>query len=108
MADTDLVQRVASLTSRRKFLSRVGVATLSAASVVLALPQPAAATVTVKCCNLCINPSDPCPNYVCTWSWTCCYGGRKYRCIEYNRYVSNCTSSCTGVRCSRIRDIGAC
>jgi hypothetical protein len=54
------------------------------------------------------QPHFSLPNYMCTWSWTCCYGGRRYRCIEHNRYISNCTSSCTGVGCSRIRDIGSC
>ena len=80
-------QQAASQYERKEVPVTVGVATLSAASTVLALPQPAAATVSIKCCNLCV---------------------RKYRCIEHNRYISNCTSSCTGVRCSRIRDIGSC
>jgi hypothetical protein len=112
MSTDDVVQRLGEFTGRRKFLSRVSAATLSAAFVVLGLPKRAEALVPVRCCNLCQIPGDTCCGarpVVCTWSWTCCHSNhRKYRCIECYCNGGDCDSDCPGVTTSRIVDVGAC
>lgn len=116
MSADDAVQRIGEFMGRRRFLSQVGAATLTAAFVVLGRPERAAAEITVACCHLCHSPGstgcDARP-VVCTWSWTCCYmsGARvtRYRCIEcYCNTGSDCDSDCTGVTSSRIVNLGDC
>lgn len=115
MAVDELVRRVGETVERRKFLTRVGAATLGVTYAVLGLPQPAQATHLVcrKCCCLCHEPgSGSCCGAqlpFCIWSWTCCgSAGNKYRCSEVYCSSGDCDSDCSGVHCSFMDFLGSC
>lgn len=113
MAADELVQRLGEAVGRRKFLAKLGAASIGAAFMVVGLPDPAAATVRVRCCNLCRSPSSSCcgGSIYCVWSWTCCYTATRvrYRCSEYYCGGSgDCDADCTGVDCSRIVSVDRC
>ena len=106
-----LADRLGKLTNRRKFMARTGAGALAAAFSVLGLQQgahAATATVTYKCCHLCYYPgSPPCRLARCGWSWTCCYQGQLWRCLE-NKDGQPCDSSCSSAICSRAYVVGSC
>lgn len=112
MAVEELVRRVGEGVSRRRFLARVGAASVATTGTILGLPRPAYALVCVRCCCLCRSPTSSCcgsqPPF-CVWSWTCCASnGSKYRCSEFYCGSGDCDSDCSGVHCSRITLIGSC
>jgi hypothetical protein len=114
MSAERLAGRIGKTASRRKFLTRTGATALAAAFSVLGLQRPAHAqsgpgpfTVTYACCHLCYYPgSPPCRLARCGWSWTCCYAGKLYRCLE--RYDGQPCSGCESAICSQATVVGSC
>lgn len=114
MAVDELLRRVGETVERRRFLTKIGAATLGATYTVLGLPAPAHATHLEcrRCCCLCHAPTTGCCGSqlpFCIWSWTCCTsGGNRYRCSEIYCGGGDCDSLCDGVHCSHIEFLGSC
>jgi hypothetical protein len=106
------VDAVAEVTDRRRFLRKLGVATLGITAG--ALGTAGTATGAPLCCNLCFPGSagSSCSGCACRWSWTCCYrvgvSGILYECGECfssTTCTGCCKRSCDHVTCSWYRSL---
>lgn len=108
-----LVDVVAEVTDRRRFLKKAGVATLGATAGALGF-STSTATAAPLCCQLCFPGSagSSCSGCSCRWSWTCCYrngvSGILYECGECfssTTCTGCCKRSCDHVTCSWYRSL---
>lgn len=107
MSTEKLLEALGRQVSRRDFLKGIA-ATLAA---LLGFPTSAYASVRYKCCNLCYDPSHPCPTGcpgaqdAGRWCWYCCCDedGRTWQCCECKRAGAPCDGSCNGVYASWAR-----
>jgi hypothetical protein len=104
MSLEELADNLGETTSRKRFLRKIGAATLGVTVGAMGLSSRAYATdcptTGYQCCNLCKSPSGSCSNCSCgTWCWECCGNcltGEKWRCCEcYRTPECNCCSACS-------------
>ncbi len=111
MVTDEILQRLGEAVSRRRFIARTGTAFLGAAIAVMGFPESTAADgYHYYCCHLCYPPgSNPCSSPYCIWSWTCCYGDKRFRCSEwYCGAGGACNQGCIGVSGSTVSNVGWC
>lgn len=108
MSVEKLAEVVGENVDRRHFLRRLGGATLGVAFAMLGLAPSAKALFTYKCCLLCEAPG--CQRQgSCSWCWTCCHNGTKYRCCERYSFGGICDGSCNNHQfCSTATAVGSC
>lgn len=105
MSENDRLQTIADKLSRRRLISRLGVAAAGGVAWAMGRSMPAGA-VDYKCCRLCRSPSNPAtclnhPDCYDTWTWTCYYRGQYYYCEEcFRRGYTPVGDDCDGVVCS--------
>lgn len=107
MSANDRLQMIAEKLSRRRLLSRVGVAAAGGVAWAMGRSMPASAAVRWRCCNLCytnIGPTSCLNNSQCyaVWAWSCWSSGHWYNCSECFRrgYTPNGTECGYPVVCS--------
>ena len=99
------VDVVAEATDRRRFLKKLGIATLTVTAGALATTRSASAAPI--CCNLCHpNGGTSCSGCACRWSWQCCHvvggSGILYECGECFD-TTGCSGCCTGSSCNHVK-----
>jgi hypothetical protein len=106
------VDTIAEVTDRRRFLKKLGVATLGVTAGALGYSAPASAAP--FCCNLCYpsGAGSSCSGCACRWSWQCCHrvgvSGLLYECGECFSSTSCpgcCQRTCDHVKCSWYRSL---
>jgi hypothetical protein len=103
MSVEKLAETVGEVADRRRFLARLGGATLGLLGLAGLAPGRASALVTTHGCDLCTSPGGCSPELVCAWCWLGrCHnhGGTnlKHKCCEGYR-GSRCDGACP-VSCS--------
>ncbi|SRR6266550_4944911 len=107
MSTHRLYELAAEITSRRRFLGKVGAATLASVGAVIGLPTTALATFSYACCNLC-KQAGPASCSGCSWCWTCVEGTHTYQCCECHSPSNPCDASCNNVINSWYTQISGC
>jgi len=107
MSVEGLVGKIGEATDRRRFLRKVGAASLGALGFSV-FAEPAEA-YDFACCHLCNAPSDSCASQaVCSWCWNCCAGPRAlFRCCEGYSAGQSCSGGCPAY-CSYYINLGCC
>lgn len=106
MSADELTQAVGEKLSRSRFVKRVTLLVVGAASL-FGIAAEDARAVQWGCCNLCFSPTSPCG--VCSWCWICCTeAGFKFRCCEGFQAGGCCANCCTGAICSWGETLGKC
>ena len=98
MSVEGLVEKIGEATDRRRFLRRVGAASLGALGFSV-FAEPAKA-YNFACCALCTAPSSSCKSSsACSWCWICCTNSNAmFRCCEgypAGAGCSGCVSACS-------------
>lgn len=101
MSAEKLVKNLAERISRRTFLAKLGVGTVSALLGLMGLQGTALAAVTA-CCVTCNTSQTRCYNCTCIWCWCCCYNNEQYACCECYSTGGSCSGSCSGSFCSYV------
>lgn len=121
MSTERFAERFGKAFDRRGLLRKIGAIGVGVTAAVFALPRRAEAAdsgincTQVKCCCVCIGvpvgTSCSGPIY-CTWTWTCCSGGTRYRCIEGYGHQVACnppSGQCNQyIECSGVLVAGSC
>jgi hypothetical protein len=107
MSVEGLVERIGEAADRRRFLRKVGVASLGALG--FSVFAESAQAYDFACCHLCNAPSGSCQGSVaCSWCWNCCSGPRAlFRCCEGYAAGAGCSGSCPAT-CSYYINLGCC
>lgn len=121
MTAEKFIDRLGKELRRRRFLGKAAASAAGAAGALFGAAATAGADTASQgcgpgplCCCLCdtnVPIGGPCQGAFCTWSWTCCWGGQTYACIE-GYYQDGCpppgNGACTTEwRCSTYRRTGA-
>lgn len=106
MSTERLYELVAEVSSRRRFLGKLGAAALGGVGMVLGLSTNASAQsctccYAYACCRLCCPAGSPGCNYPnsCSWCWTCTDtpGTCQYQCCECHVVNTDCGNDCVNV-----------
>lgn len=104
MSSDNLVEHLARVLDRRRFLRRLSGAAVGV--LLAAFGQSGVASAAYQyCCTLCFDPSGPCTGCACMWCWTCrdTPTARYYRCCEcYTQTYQGCNGTCNHVKCSTV------
>jgi hypothetical protein len=107
MTTEQLYQLAADITSRRRFLLKLGSGALASAAMFLGLSTEALAYYPYACCRLCLpNGGSGCGG--CTWCWTCVDGTHTYQCCECHTNSYPCGTNCDDVTNSWYTQISGC
>ena len=109
MSMEGLAEKIGELADRRRFLRKVGAASLGALGFSV-FAESAKALYQFGCCTLCNAPSDTCQGSVaCSWCWNCCSNPRLLlRCCEGYAAGVACNGSCPAAQCSYWINLGCC
>ena len=108
MSMEGLAERIGELADRRRFLRKVGAASLGALGFSV-FAETAKANYVFGCCNLCNAPLSNCATAAaCSWCWNCCSGPRTLlRCCEGYSAGHVCDGNCPAF-CSYYINLGCC
>ena len=109
MSTERLVEGIAKLIDRRRFLARAAGSSLAGVAAVMGPSKvhgvrPATGAA---CCNLCYGDSGSCTGCACIWCWACCFDGYYWNCCECHSATSDCGKDCNNVICS-YSELSAC
>jgi hypothetical protein len=102
MNEDEIVKALTRSVNRRRFVKKLGVASLVGVGTMFGFVPKAFALCSYACCNLCFCPNgNGCSGCACTWCWSCTdSNNRTWRCCECHTQTSDCGDDCNNVNCS--------